>query len=122
MRLALDEHIAPSIAGTLRSAGHDVVAVAQRPEWRGLADHVLLDRMAVERRCLATFDVADFARLGAIRIAAAEPHAGILLISIRQFDPGAHRGRLTKAIDALMRLYPSDDALADRLEWLQLAP
>lgn len=121
MRLALDEHIAPSIAAALRAKGHDVIGVADGPELRGLADHILLDRLVLERRCLATFDVADFARLGAIRVAAADPHAGILLVSIRQFDPGGHQGRLIDAIDALMRRHPSDDAFADRLAWLQPA-
>ena len=121
MRLALDEHIAPSIAAALRAKGHEVIAVADRSELRGLPDHILLDRLVPERRCLATFDVADFARWGAIRMAAADPHAGILLVSIRQFDPGGHQGRLIEALDALMRRHPSDDAFADRLEWLQPA-
>ena len=120
MRLALDEHMAPSIAAALRANGHDVIAVADRPDLRGLADHLLLDRLALERRCLATFDVADFARWGAILMAAADPHTGILLISIRQFDPGGHQGRLIDALDAMMRRHPSDGAFADRVEWLQL--
>ena len=114
--------MAPSIAAALRANGHDVIAVADRPELRGLADHLLLDRLAIARRCLTTFDVADFARWGAIRMAAADPHAGILLISVRQFDPGGRHGRLIDALDALMRRHPSDDAFADRLEWLQPAP
>lgn len=119
--MALDEHMAPSIAAVLRANGHDVIAVADRSELRGLPDHILIDRLALERRCLATFDVADFARWGAIRMAAADPHAGILLISIRQYDPGGHQGRLIEAIDTMMRRHPSGDAFADRLEWLQPA-
>ncbi len=114
--------MAPSIAVALRANGHDVIAVADRTELRGLADHLLLDRLALEHRCLATFDVADFARWGAIRMAAADPHAGILLISVRQFDRGGHHGRLIEALDTLMGRHPSDDAFADRVEWLQPAP
>lgn len=61
MRLLLDEHLAPEIARRLRSRGHDVDAVAERPELVSLSDGELFARMAVERRAILTNDVPDCA-------------------------------------------------------------
>ena len=38
MRLLLDEHLSPEIAASLRSRGHDVVAVSERGELRTAKD------------------------------------------------------------------------------------
>jgi len=60
VRLALDEMLARAIAEQLRSRDNDVIAVSERPALRGLADPVLLEEMAAERRALLTENAAHF--------------------------------------------------------------
>jgi predicted nuclease of predicted toxin-antitoxin system len=59
MRLLLDEHISHRIADELRRGGHDVTAVAERPDLRGRPDEELIEVALTEGRTLATFDIAD---------------------------------------------------------------
>lgn len=47
MRLLLNEHYRREIAQQLRARGHDVVAVDERDDLRGLTDAELLERLGV---------------------------------------------------------------------------
>lgn len=58
MKLLLDEHLAPTLAASLRAQGIDAVALAQ---WRGggvlgAPEEDLLREAMVEGRVLATYD------------------------------------------------------------------
>ena len=120
MRLLLDEHITPVIAAELRRRGHDVVAVAERPDLRGTVDRALWLATRREGRVLVTRDVHDFMRLVAADRAVGQAHPGLLLIHSRDFTRrGRDVGRLVKALDALLAARPSDGALDSDVAWLQ---
>jgi hypothetical protein len=60
LRLLLDEMYPSVVAERLRSRGHDVVAVTERPELRSLADADVFTVSLSERRTVVTENVADF--------------------------------------------------------------
>ena len=122
MKLLLDEHFSPDIADSLRRRGHDVVAVAERVELRGLVDPDILDIAATEHRVVVTGDVGDFARLGGRRLRNLKPHVGVVLVPRRSFPGSADAfGRLIRALDALLLAHPGDDDLTDDVVWLKPA-
>ena len=120
MKLCLDEHYPPQIAVELRTRGHDVVSVVERPELVGLSDADLLAAMAAERRALVTENVADFARLAQQLAAAGERHHGLVFTSPRSL-PRSRRtiGVYVTALARLLDRFPRRDALVDRTEWLE---
>lgn len=82
MRILADENFpAPSIR-TLRTEGHDVLAVAD--VMPGATDLEILARATIENRVLVTFD-RDFGEL-AIRLGVAAP-AGVVLLRISPGNP-----------------------------------
>lgn len=120
MRLCLDEHYPPQIAVELRKLGHDVVAVAERPELVSLSDAELLAAMAADRRALVTENVVDFAPLARQLAAAGERHHGLVFTSPRSL-PRSRRtiGVYVTALAALLDRFPARDALVGRTEWLE---
>jgi predicted nuclease of predicted toxin-antitoxin system len=120
VRLLLDEHVAPVIAAELRRRGHDVVAVAERPDLGGSAGGALWLAARREGRVLVTRDVQDFMRLVAADRAVGRAHPGLLLIHRGVFTRrGRDVGRLVKALDALLAAHPGDSALDSDVAWLQ---
>lgn len=96
LRLLLDEMHDPHVAERLRGEGHDVVAVAEIPELRGMSDPDLIMCATLDGRALVTENVKDFAPLHASMIATNASHAGVVL---------AHRGRFPRSRpDASSRL------------------
>ncbi len=85
MALLLDEMFAPVIARTLREHGHDVIAVADEPELRGLSDQELLSWASRGGRWIVTENVRDFQPLRRLADAAARPSSGVLFTSPRAF-------------------------------------
>lgn len=119
MRLCLDEHFSPEIAKRLRRRGHDVVAVGERPELRGLADRDLLRWAAGERRALLTENAADFIPLVQEWAAAGEPHAGLVLSSSRSQPRSATTvPTFVRLLDRLLDERPEESALRDQVHWL----
>lgn len=81
MRLLLDANLSPrGIAAPLRTAGHDVLALAEDPTLEGLDDPAVLELAASEKRLLITRNSRDFAPLAREWAEAQRPHAGIILI------------------------------------------
>lgn len=119
MRLLLDEQQDPAVAELLRNEGHEVIAVADRRELREIADADLLATAIAERRAVVTEDVRDFAILHRRLLDDGRMHYGIVLTSPRRFPRRRRAPRgLLAALRALLRAYPSDDALRDQLLWL----
>ena len=81
MRLLLDANLSPrGIAGRLREAGHDVLALAENADFEGLADPQVLELAATEQRVLVTRNSRDFAPLAREWAEAQRTHAGLILI------------------------------------------
>jgi predicted nuclease of predicted toxin-antitoxin system len=81
VRLLLDANLSPrGIAAPLRTAGHDVLALAEDPTLEGLDDPAVLELAASENRVLITRNSRDFAPLAREWAEAQRPHAGMILI------------------------------------------
>lgn len=119
MRLLLDEHYSREIAGALRPLGHDVVAVAERPELAGLPDAQLLLLMTAERRGIVTENWAHFARLLRQAVEDGLEHYGVVFTSRTQLPRGRRTiGLFVRVLDELLRANPADDALLNGARWL----
>ena len=120
MRLALDEHLSPAIAASLVERGVDALAVVEVDELAGMADVVLLARMARLDRALVTADSEDFARLDHLLRRRGERHAGLIYLAPTRFD--LRRGRQAPLVAALMRFVADHpDGIHGGAYWLEPA-
>lgn len=95
---------APDAAAQLRLRGHDVLAVAERPELRGKPDEVVFSLAQAAGRAVVTENVADYLPLAASRIQAGQSDFGLILTSNRRYPRHQERavGHLVVALDELM--------------------
>lgn len=118
MRLLLDEHFPRRLAEVLRGRGHDVVAVTESPDLRGLPDADLFARAHAERRAVVTQDVADFSVLLREAELTESEHFGVVFVprrvwgSIRDLQP------LADLLSAFLTERSTDDALRDSAAWI----
>lgn len=121
MKLLLDEMFLPTIAKRLREKhGHDVVAVAERDELRGLQDADIFLAAQEEMRTLVTENVRDFRPNAREWQAMGKVHFGLVLTTNRRF-PRAHSrtaGRLVKALSDLMDADTDHPPASNREIWL----
>ena len=118
--LLLDEMHAPAVAQALRELGHDVVAVAERPDLRALADGDLFVWAGLESRRLVTENVKDFRRLFLHAEESARRRAALLYTSSRTFPRSSRDHRpLVAALDAW--LCQPDAARRPAEDWLRPA-
>lgn len=104
MKLLLDEMWPPDIALQLRQRGHDVIAVAERQDLRGLPDPAVFAAARIEERAIVTENVADYRPLAVIEIQRGYFHCGLIFSSNRRFprhDPRSP-GRLVIALHELL--------------------
>ena len=92
-RLLLDEMFSPAIAAELRALGHDVIAVADRPDLRAKSDEEIFAWASAEGRWLLTENVKDFRPILLRAWPGGPPGGGLLFTSHRAFprsrkDPG----------------------------------
>lgn len=112
MNLLLDEMYPYSIAKQLRDRGHDVTAVGERSDLRGVPDRDVFAVAQEEGRALVTDDVG-FRSIHAEILARGETHSGIVFTSNKRFPRGHPRtiGQLVRALDRF--LSSEATALAD---------
>jgi hypothetical protein len=123
LRLLLDEHYPSAVAQELRDRGHDVIAVAERPELRELADARILELAAADRRAVVSENAAHFVRLFRDAWREGHEHYGIVIASRRRFSRRHNRmGALLLALDALLRAHPGENDLANRIVWIEPVP
>ena len=91
MRLLVDESTGAAVVAYLRSAGHDVLAVAEAMPQADDSD--ILTRAASERRVLLTND-KDF---GNLVFRDGRAHSGVLLLRLQDETP-ANRVRVVSAV------------------------
>lgn len=90
-----------AIAAQLEDRSHDAVAVHERQDLRGTADHQVLQLAAAENRVVVTANIADFVALDRVWRQQGKPHAGILLISTATFPQDrSFIGAIVTALDA----------------------
>jgi len=98
-KLLLDEMFAPAIAAELRRLGHDVIAVADRPDLRAKSDEEIFAWASAEHRWLLTENVKDFRPIMLRSLSGGPPGYGVLFTSSRAFprsrkNPGPLIGAL----------------------------
>ena len=119
MRLLLDEMYDQTIAQRLRARGHDVVAVTERADLRGLSDDVIVERMGTEHRVIVTENAAHFVPILRGRMTEGRMSAGVLITS----PVSMHRSRRTiglfvRILERELRLRSNVDSLDDQVLWL----
>ncbi|TAK33447.1 MAG: hypothetical protein EPO21_12780 [Chloroflexota bacterium] len=117
MRLLLDEMWPPEIAVQLRQRGHDVIAVAERPDLRGQPDTVVFAAAQAELRPIVTENVIDYRPLAAHELRRGNCHAGLIFTTNRRFP--RHDSRTTGRMVAALAVLLSMDLDVGNLEhWL----
>lgn len=110
VKLLLDEMHAPSIADALTRDSWDAVAVAAKPELRGMSDVDLLAYAAAGGRALVTANAIDFVPLSAQWTAGGEAHAGLIFTNPKRFNRAtlAYPGNLVSALRGFLNASPID--------------
>jgi predicted nuclease of predicted toxin-antitoxin system len=113
LRLVLDEHLSPIIAGQLRSRGHDVVSAGEAG-LAGLDDAQVLSAAARDGRAVVTNNIKDVRPLHATYLTVSAVHCGIVLIPTGKYRLSRDQlGPLIAALEQLLVQMPSNDALRD---------
>ena len=106
MRLLIDEMWPRFVARALRERGHDVVAVAERPDLRTRADSVILAAALAEGRVVVTENSKDFRPMALAEIRAGRPYPAFIFTDnqswLRTRSGARAGGRLVTALDALL--------------------
>lgn len=116
MRLLLDEMYGGPLAAALRERGHDVMAVVEHGQLRGLRDEHILALATVDGRAVVSENVEDFARLDSVWSGSARSHAGVVLVPQARFEwtPAGQQ----QLIDALHRFLSAPPlGLTDSFQW-----
>jgi len=105
--LLLDEMFSPVIAADLRQLGHDVIAVADRPDLRSKSDEEIFAWASAEKRWLLTENVKDFRPILLRALSGGTPGCGLLFTSSRAFPRSRKNpGSLVRALDAWLTTGP----------------
>jgi hypothetical protein len=120
LKLLIDEHYPASIAEQLRKRGHDVVAVQEEADLRGMDDPDLFAEAQRRNRAWLTENTADYPALDAEYRSRRLEHWGIIFTSNGTFPRGkpATVGALVKALDELLRKADWDSP-SSMVIWLQ---
>lgn len=112
MKLLLDEMFSHVVAVQLRTRGHDVIAVTERQDLRGLRDFELIEVAHREGLAIVTENAVDFRKIAIARAQTGRPHAGLVYTTDRAFSRRHPRtiGRLVSALDRLLANPPEGDS------------
>jgi hypothetical protein len=103
VRLLLDEMLSAVIAEQLRGRDHDVVAVDERPELRGLSDPDLFEHAQRAQRAIVTYNREDFLALDRLYRAEGRDHHGVVILHPRRFpQTGRTVGGLIASLEAFL--------------------
>jgi hypothetical protein len=117
VKLLLDEMISAVIAEQLRTYNHDVQAVVERSELRGLPDDELFEYAQTTARSVVTYNRDDFLELDRRLRSQGRIHNGIIILNPRRFPQGAASiGMLVSALDQLIAAGPPYEGF---IHWLQ---
>ncbi len=119
MRLLLDEHFPRELAAELRERGHDVAAINEQEELRGLPDAAVFAHAAAERRAIVTQNYADFSILLREAAVSEAEHFGVVFVPSGMWRSLRDRDQLVEALSSFLAERPSDHALARGAAWLE---
>ena len=107
VRLLLDEMFSPAIGAELRELGHDVIAIAERPDLRSKSDEEIFAWASAEGRWLLTENVKDFRPIMLRSLQAGPPGCGLVFTSSRAFPRSRKNpGPLIRALHAGLNAGP----------------
>jgi Domain of unknown function (DUF5615) len=117
MKLLLDEMISAVVAEQLRAQGHDVEAVSERRELRGISDEELFGYAQDTKRAVVTYNQDDFLELDRRYRGRDQSHHGIVVLNPRRFSQGPGSiGPLAKSLEELILGGPPYESF---IHWLQ---
>lgn len=117
MKLLLDEMISAVVAEQLRARDHDVEAVIERRELRGLTDRDLFEYAQGAERSVATYNRDDFLELDRRYRSENRRHCGIVILNPRRFPQGpVSIGPLVTSLGRLVAAGPPYESF---IQWLQ---
>ena len=102
MRLLLDAHLAPALAGALTAAGLNTAALRdwQGGAFRSAPDEAVVEAALVDQRVLVTYDLRTIPALLKEWAETGRSHGGVILVDDATIRP-AEVGRLQRALLAL---------------------
>jgi uncharacterized protein DUF5615 len=122
VKLLLDEMLPAVIAERLRGRGHDVGAVQERTELRGLTDPDLFEHAQLEQRAVVTYNRDDFLALDREYRAHGRAHHGVIILNPRRFpQAAATTGPLITALEALLAAGSPYPVFVHWLQWPTLS-
>lgn len=117
MKLLLDEMLSARIAEQLRDRGHDVRAVDESPELRGLSDPGVFAHAQREGCAIVTYNRDDFLALDREYASLGREHHGIVILHPRRFPQGEQSiGRLVASLSSFADGEPPYPSF---VHWLQ---
>lgn len=120
MKLLLDEMLPATIAEQLRHHGHDVIAVTEHPELRGLPDPELFEHCALEARAIVTYNRDDYLELDRQYRSQERNHKGVVILNPRRFRQGA--GTIGALVSSLETFLSQGPPYPGFIHWLQSGP
>jgi predicted nuclease of predicted toxin-antitoxin system len=116
VKALLDEQLSPQIAALLRQLGHDVDAVADRPDLAGRSDTFIFAAACSENRAVITNNIKDFRPIAAQWLVQGRVHAGLILLPSSRTRTRAANAVLAERIAGVLRDNP--DGLASSERWI----
>ena len=99
--------LARAVAAELRALGHDMIAVADRPDLRSKSDEEVFSSANGEMRWLLTENVKDFRPIMLRALQAGSPDCGLLFTGSRVFPRSRKNpGPLIRALHAWLTAEP----------------
>jgi hypothetical protein len=117
MKLLLDEMISAVVAEQLRARGHDVEAVSERRELRGLTDENLFEYAQETERAIVTYNREDFLELDRRYRGRDRSHNGIVILNPRRFPQGP--GSIGPLVKSLEQLILGGAPYESFIQWIQ---
>lgn len=117
MKLLLDEMISAKIAEQLRASGHDVRAVDESPEMRGLSDPDVFAEAQQDERAIVTYNREDFLALDREYAGRQREHRGIVILHPRRFPQGERS--IGALLASLPRFAETEPPYPSFIHWLQ---
>jgi hypothetical protein len=120
VKALLDEQLSAQIAVLLRQIGHDVQAIAERPDLTGRSERIIFEVAGSEGRAVITNNVKDFRPLAAEWLAQGRVHAGLILLPSARTRTRGAIAALADRISTVLREGP--DGLSGSERWIGALP